>query len=243
MSSIAIRVLTLNAHQGFSARRRHNALLRIRDGLRASAADLVFLQEVGVVRGSHSGANQYELLADSVWVEHAYGRNAVSTLGHHGNALLSKYPIAHWQNIDVSVGKSEPRGMLHCVLDIPHASQPLHAICVHLALRESQREQQVERLLELVAGKVPHDAPLVIAGDFNDWRKRAQLRILHDSGLDEIHTSANGRPTRTFPARLPLLCLDRIYVRNLRHRPLALPTFPWSVLSDHVPLAGEVRID
>lgn len=243
MSSIAIRVLTLNAHQGFSARRRHDALLRIRDGLRASAADLVFLQEVGVTGGPDSGANQYEVLADSVWAEHAYGRNAVSTRGHHGNALLSKYPIAHWQNVDVSVGKSEPRGMLHCVLEVPHASHPLHAICVHLALRESQRGQQVERLLELVTGKVPPEAPLVIAGDFNDWRKRAQLRILRDIGVEEIHTSANGRPSRTFPARLPLLCLDRIYVRNLRHRPLALPRFPWATLSDHAPLAGEVCID
>jgi endonuclease/exonuclease/phosphatase family metal-dependent hydrolase len=84
---------------------------------------------------------------------------------------------------------------------------------------------------------------VVIAGDFNDWRQRAQLRILREGSLEEIHTRANGRPARTFPARLPLLCLDRIYVRNLRHRPIELPRFPWASMSDHAPLAGEVCLD
>lgn len=242
MSSATIRVLTLNAHQGFGARRRRDALLQIRDGLRTSGADLVFLQEVGVADGAEVPAQQYEVLADQVWTQHAYGRNAVSSRGHHGNVLLSKYSITTWQNVDVSVGVSEPRGMLHCVLHVPHAPNPLHAICVHFALRESHRQQQVERLLGLVADTIPGDAPLVIAGDFNDWRERAHRRLLRDGALEEIHGSANGRPARTFPARLPLLRLDRIYVRNLRHRPLQLPQRPWATLSDHVPLAGEVGV-
>jgi endonuclease/exonuclease/phosphatase family metal-dependent hydrolase len=32
-------------------------------------------------------------------------------------------------------------------------------------------------------------------------------------------------------------------VRNLQHRPLALPRRPWSELSDHAPLAAEVRVN
>jgi endonuclease/exonuclease/phosphatase family metal-dependent hydrolase len=237
-----IRVLTLNTHQGFSAGRRGNVLLKIREGLRTADADLVFLQEVGVAGGLDVPVHQYEFLADQVWSQHAYGRNAVSTGGHHGNALLSKYPIASWQNVDVSVGRSEPRGMLHCVLDVPQAPHPLHAVCVHLALHESHRRRQVERLLQLIADTIPRDAPLVIAGDFNDWRARAHAALMRDHTLEEIHASAHGRPARTFPARLPLLRLDRIYVRNLRHRPTRLPRRPWAALSDHVPLAGEVRM-
>jgi endonuclease/exonuclease/phosphatase family metal-dependent hydrolase len=238
-----IRVLTLNAHQGFSARGRLVALLQIRDGLRAADADLVFLQEVGVADGAEVPVHQYEVLADRVWPQHAYGRNAVSTGGHHGNALLSKYPIIAWQNVDVSVGESEPRGMLHCVLDVPNSPISLHAVCVHFALRESHRRQQVERLLELVEDTIPSEAPLVIAGDFNDWRGYAHRRIARDRVLEEIHAGAHGHPARTFPARLPLLRLDRIYVRNLRHRPVQLPRRPWATLSDHTPLAGEVRLN
>lgn len=237
-----IRVLTLNAHQGFSAGRRGETLLKIRDGLRTVDADLVFLQEVGVAGGTEVPVQQYEVLADSVWPQHAYGRNAASTGGHHGNALLSKYPIVSWRNVDVSVGTSEPRGLLHCVLDVPRAPHPFHAVCVHLALRESQRRQQVERLLQLVAAAIPPAAPLVVAGDFNDWRGQAHRRIVRDLALEEVHASKNGLPARSFPARLPLLRLDRIYVRNLDHRPLEVPRRRWSALSDHVPLAAELRI-
>ena len=235
-----IRVLTLNSHQGFSAHGRHTALSQIRDGLRAASADLVFLQEVGVADGSEVASAQYEFLADQVWKQHAYGRNAVSTRGHHGNALLSKYPIVSWRNVDVSVGTAEPRGMLHCVLDVPDARQSLHAVCVHLALREPHRRRQVERLLGLMTDGIPADAPLVIAGDFNDWRGHAHRQLMQCRALEEIHAGPHGRPARTFPARLPILRLDRIYVRNLGHRPLQMPRQPWASLSDHAPLAGEV---
>jgi endonuclease/exonuclease/phosphatase family metal-dependent hydrolase len=236
----AIRLLTLNAHQGFAAFRRRKLLAGIRDALRASGADLVFLQEVG---GDEDIPEQhYELLADQVWPQHAYGRNVVTTGGHQGNALLSKFPIVRWQNVDVSVEGMEPRGLLHCVLDVPQAGPRLHAVCVHLGLREAQRRWQVDRLLALVTDTIPRDEPLVIAGDFNDWRERAHRRMLADPSLAEIHASASKRPARTYPAWWPRLRLDRIYVRNLYYRPLEMPRRPWSELSDHAPLAGEVRL-
>ena len=216
----AIKVLTLNTHQGFGAHRRRSALLRIRDALRNADSDLVFLQEVGVAHGSEAPLEQYEVLADSVWPQHAYGRNAVKTRGHHGNAVLSKYPIISSENVDASVGTSEPRGLLHCVLRVPGTTIPLHAVCVHLALRESHRVQQVGRLLDLVADRIPHGAPIVIAGDFNDWQERAHLKMLRNGIFEEVNASMNGRPARTYPARLPMLRLDRIYVRGLGHRPL-----------------------
>ena len=239
----AIRLLTLNAHQGFSPFRRRKLLPRLRDALRASGADLVFLQEIGGDHGENIPQQQYELLADQVWPQHAYGRNVVATLGHQGNALLSKFPIVRWQNVDVSVDGVEPRGLLHCVLDVQRAGSPLHAVCVHLGLREAQRRWQVERLLALVTDAIPRDAPLVIAGDFNDWRGRAHTQMLADTSLAEVHASAGARPARTFPAWWPRLRLDRIYVRNLHHRPLEMPRRPWAGLSDHAPLAAEIRVE
>jgi endonuclease/exonuclease/phosphatase family metal-dependent hydrolase len=240
-SGDAIRLLTLNAHQGFRAHRRHSALLRIREALRATDTDLVFLQEVGVAGGTDVPVHQYEVLAEDAWPQHAYGRNAVWSGGHHGNALLSKYPIVEWRNVDVSTGRAEPRGMLHCVIEAPQLRRPLHAICVHLALRESHRRRQVEQLLKFTEDAVPGDAPLVVAGDFNDWRERAHERLMRDGRMEEIHAAATGRPARTFPERWPILRVDRIYVRYLRHRPLGLARHAWSKLSDHAPLAGEVR--
>ncbi|HCD9087674.1 EEP domain-containing protein, partial [Pseudomonas aeruginosa] len=47
---------------------------------------------------------------------------------------------------------------------------------------------------------------------------------------------------RSFPARWPVLPLDRIYLRNARGRqPRILSRRPWSHLSDHLPLAVEVE--
>ena len=56
----------------------------------------------------------------------------------------------------------------------------------------------------------------------------------------EVYAAAHGRPARTFPARSPLLRLDRIYVKNARHRPVATQRADWSRLSDHAPLAAEI---
>jgi endonuclease/exonuclease/phosphatase family metal-dependent hydrolase len=61
--------------------------------------------------------------------------------------------------------------------------------------------------------------------------------------LAEVFVDTHGGAARTFPARFPLLPLDRIYVRNVRaHAPLPLPARPWSGLSDHAPLAAEIRL-
>lgn len=237
-----IRVLTVNAHQGLRALRRSAMLAGMRDALRETGADLVFLQEIGVAAGSAGPGSQYEVLADTVWPEHAYGRNAVSAGGHHGNALLSRHPIDSWRNVDASVGRAEPRGLLYCVLRIPGFPRALHAVCVHLALTESHRRRQVGRLIELVNEAVPAADPLVIAGDFNDWRERSHRRLTAELGLQEVHAGPGRRPRRSFPARLPCLRLDRIYVRNLGYRGIDVSRQPWARLTDHVPLAADLSM-
>ena len=77
--------------------------------------------------------------------------------------------------------------------------------------------------------------------NYDDWRERAHRRLLL-SGLEEVHAAAVGRPARTFPARAPWLRLDRIYVRNVRHRPVKVSARDWRMLSDHLPLAAELSM-
>ncbi|WP_425277949.1 endonuclease/exonuclease/phosphatase family protein, partial [Enterobacter hormaechei] len=74
----------------------------------------------------------YEFLADTMWSDYAYGRNAVYPEGHHGNAVLSRFPIEHYENRDVSVGESEKRGLLYCRITPPELDVPVHVGCVHL---------------------------------------------------------------------------------------------------------------
>ncbi|SDS56249.1 Metal-dependent hydrolase, endonuclease/exonuclease/phosphatase family [Halopseudomonas litoralis] len=242
----SIRVLTVNTHKGFSWLNRRFILPELREAVRTQSSDLVFLQEVLGVHERHGQAidnwpeaPHYEFLADTMWPEFAYGRNAVYPDGHHGNALLSKFPILHYENLDVSISGTEERGLLHAILDVPGQAD-LHAICVHLGLRERHRRRQL-RLLCRLLDRLPPDDPVIIAGDFNDWLQRAGPRLSR-CGLKEAFVTANGSPAKSFPAQWPLLCLDRIYVRNLTtHGPETLIRRPWSHLSDHAPLSVEVR--
>jgi len=241
-------ILTMNAHMGFSLLNRRFVLPELREAIRTVSAEVVFLQEVMGAHVRHAErhpkwpkASQYEFLADEIWPQFAYGRNAVYADGHHGNALLSKYPILRYDNRDVSIKGHEERGMLHAVLQVPKAPE-VHVVCTHLGLRESHRQQQLALMCDLVTNEIPADAPLVVAGDFNDWRLEGHPR-LRDCGLTEVFEAADGKLARTFPARVPLLRLDRIYLRNLRAlETRVLSARPWSHLSDHAPLLARIAL-
>lgn len=249
-SPTALKVMTVNTHKGFTSFNRKFILPELRDAVRTVGADVVFLQEVLGTHSRHQRqvlnwpeAPHYEFLADTMWPQFAYGRNAVYPRGHHGNAVLSKFPIVHFRNHDISIAGPEKRGLLHCVLRLPGRAADVHTICVHLGLSETHRQQQLELLCHIVRDEVAPDATLIVAGDFNDWRGRAHAVLAHGAALREVFVSATGSAARTFPARFPVLPLDRIYVRNAGvHAPVVLPRRPWSHLSDHAPLVAEIEL-
>jgi endonuclease/exonuclease/phosphatase family metal-dependent hydrolase len=242
----ALKVVTYNIHKGLSLFNRRLVIHELRDRLRALAADIVFLQEVqgtndrsAMRHGNWPTQPQCEFLADAVWGDFAYGRNAVYDHGHHGNAILSRFPIDRWDNQDVSAHRFEQRGLLHCELAIPGWDTSLHCICVHLALTGRGRSRQLERLRQRIERLVPADAPLVIAGDFNDWhwRQKATHELAHPLNMHEVFELLKGRPARSFPAMLPLFRLDRIYVRGFRVTRAHVHQGPiWGRISDHAVL-------
>ena len=138
-----LKVASYNIHKGMSPLNQHFVLHGVRQALKSLDPDLVFLQEV---QGAHQhlakkistwpSDAQHEYLAGDMLFS-AYGSNAHYQLGHHGNALLSRYPILHRSNHDLTLHRFEQRGLLYCQLDLPSWNQPLHAFCVHLNLRAS----------------------------------------------------------------------------------------------------------
>jgi len=250
MTDTSIKVLTYNIHKGFSTSNRHFILHDIKKSLRLVDADVLFLQEI---HGERTITNnrfddwpnnrQFEFLADEVWPHHAYGKNAIYRSGHHGNAILSKYPFIKWENIDVSFMRSASRSLLHGVIQVPGTEQSIHIICVHFGLFGRERAAQLSTLARRIGSHVPLDEPLIIAGDFNDWRGRAESYLHQDLGVQEVFKSTHGSYARTFPALLPLLSMDRIYYRGLdvvycQH----LHDHPWDHLSDHIPLLAEFKL-
>lgn len=242
-----LRVASYNIHKGLSFFNRRVVVREVRERLMASGADIVFLQEVQGHHARHKRryqewpeSPQYEYLAGDLWTDFAYGRNAVYDHGHHGNAILSRFPILRWENEDISAHPFERRGLLHCELKVPGLDPPLHAICLHLALTEGGRRKQLHQLSQRIRHMVPDTAPLIIAGDFNDWRQRAGLYLAAELGLEEVFEVTHGQPARSFPAALPLFPLDRIYVRGFSVASAHVLHGPDWRLSDHAMLTAQL---
>lgn len=241
-----LHVVTYNIHKGFSQLNRRMMVHELRDRLRAIGPDILFLQEVQNQHHGHAERHsnwplqaQSEFLADSVWIDHAYGCNATYDAGHHGNAILSRYPIVSVENEDISSHRFEKRGLLHCEIAVPGWQQHLHCVCVHFALLEGGRRRQLQALALRVARLVPDGAPLIVAGDFNDWRDTASPVLQSALGLNEAFHSFQGRPARSYPSNLPMFTLDRIYVRGFAvHHARTLKGRAWSRMSDHVALSA-----
>ncbi|HVE49781.1 MAG TPA: endonuclease/exonuclease/phosphatase family protein [Casimicrobiaceae bacterium] len=243
-------VATYNIHKGFAGLMKRVVMQELRDRLHGLDADLVFLQEVVGVHARNADRYrnwptkpQHEYLADANWKEMAYGKNAIHRHGHHGNALLSRYSIVAQDNEDISAHPFESRGILHCVVKLSKNLPDLHCMNVHLGLFERGRQWQVRALCERIRDTVPKDAPLVIAGDFNDWRHKANRALVDELEVVEVFQAVTGRPARTFPSVMPLFQLDRIYSRGLKvveaHVHCA---FPADKISDHAALAATFEL-
>lgn len=241
-----LRIATFNIHKGVTSFNARFALHQQRDLIRQLHADVVFLQEVQDVHLKHSKRfsqwpieGQAEYLADSVWTDFSYGKNSVYPAGHHGNALLSKFPITKTDNLDISAHSIEQRGMLHCEVSVPGWDIPLHCICVHLGLFASWRRKQVHQLRERIDAEVPEDAPLIIAGDFNDWGMSAGRILTSGLHLREVFEHHEGKSARSFPSVLPLFRLDRIYTRGFNVQNVQVHSGPgFAQVSDHAALSA-----
>jgi endonuclease/exonuclease/phosphatase family metal-dependent hydrolase len=243
-----LHIATYNIHKGFSQFNRRMVVHELRERLRALAPDIVFLQEVQGLHLDHAerhdawpDAPQHEFLAADVWQNTAYGRNVVYERGHHGNAILSRLPIIATHNQDVTHLRFERRGLLHCAIDVPGLARHLHCVCVHLSLFGRSRRRQLDALASRLETIVPADAPLIVAGDFNDWRNRAHDLLAERLGLMEVFAGVVGQPPKSFPSTLPVLRLDRIYVRGFSiERSEVHFGAPWSQISDHAALSAHL---
>ena len=243
-----LRIATFNIHKGLTHFNAHFALHEQRELLRTLQPDIVFLQEVRDEHAPHSkrfntwpAQGQASFLADAIWPHFAYGKNSVYPAGHHGYAILSKFPIVAENNANISAHISEERGMLHCTIQIPKWNKPLHAICVHLGLFARWRHTQLQMVADYIDVQVPADEPLMIAGDFNDWTTRAGGVFASKLGLHEVFEQHTGRHARSFPSILPILSLDRVYMRGFHIQHAEVHSGARLIkMSDHAVLSARV---
>ena len=90
---------------------------------------------------------------------------------------------------------------------------------------------------------MPKGELLIVAGDFNDWGVRL------DAPMRSLGLHRAGRPDdpparcNTFPSRMPVFSMDRIYMRGLKCLSTSVPRgAAWARMSDHLPLVAELML-
>lgn len=248
-----LRVATYNIHKGVRGLgpAKRLEIHNLQMGVEALDADLVCLQEVRLFHHREAAyfdrtwfgwpeKGQAEFLAPDGY-EVAYRTNATTKYGEHGNALLSRWPIGDIGHHDVSDHRFEQRGLLH--VPVHWNGTVVHVIVAHFGLIHSSRMRQVDRLAAFVNEHVPAGAPVLVAGDYNDWGERLDPPM-RGHGLRRA-TAPHGRARpATFPSRLPVFALDRVYLRGLRCTGVQVPRGPsWTRMSDHLPLVVELALE
>ena len=233
-----VRVATYNVHRCRGMDRRV-VPARIADVLREIDADVVALQEV--VGSGPSGAGQAEEIGAALgmgWV-----MASVRHLRSHlfGNVVLSRFPIVHHSQYDLSWRTCEPRACQRADLDLGDG-RLLHVYNVHLGTAVLERRYQAPRLASFV-----HDrrvqGPKIILGDFNEWMRGLATRTL-SSLFESVDLRAHLRRRRTYPGIFPVLHLDHIYYEgHVDVRSVELPRTRQALLaSDHLPLVANLSI-
>jgi len=232
-----LRVATYNIHRcrGLDGRTRPQRIAAV---LRTIDADVVALQEV-VGAGPHGGGHAEELgaMLGMGWVMSP----ARELRGHQfGNAVLSRFPIMHHSEHDLSWKTCEPRRMQR--VDVVVHGCTLHLYNVHLGTAILERRHQALRLASMVSDR--HIAgPKLVLGDFNEWMRGLATKMLSER-LNSVDLRNHLRRRRTYPGLFPILHLDHIYYAGrVEIVGIELPRTRLSlVASDHLPLVADVRI-
>jgi endonuclease/exonuclease/phosphatase family metal-dependent hydrolase len=235
--STRLRIVTYNIHRcrGMDRRTRPD---RVADVLRDVDADVIALQEV-VGAGPHGGSQIEEIGA-------ALGMGWVMAPTRHlrshlfGNVVLSRHPIKHHSQYDLSYKTCEQRCMQR--VDVEIGDRTLHVYNVHLGTAILERRHQAQRLATMVADRHV-TGPKIVLGDFNEWMRGLTTTLL-STKLKSVDLGQYMTRRRTYPGLFPILHLDHIYYDGpLEIVHIELPRTRLSlVASDHLPLVADIRV-
>ncbi|WP_249691057.1 endonuclease/exonuclease/phosphatase family protein [Stappia sp. WLB 29] len=230
-----MRLLSYNVHGCVGGDRRLD-LARIVEVIAAAQPDVVALQELDVGRLRSGGIDQAEEIAAALEMTSVFHPAMHVAEEKYGDAILTSLPMRVVKTGPIP-SRGEPRGAIWC--EIEHGARPLHVFNTHLGLWRGERLAQVRTLLGPAWLGHPEcrGQDTVLMGDFNSVPSSPSFaQVASVLQLARPRTGRLAGPT--FPARLPLLRLDHIFLskglRCLDCTPLRTP--PARLASDHLPL-------
>lgn len=229
-----LRVATWNIH-GFVGTDGVRDPERTGRVLRNLGVELAGLQEVDCRGEFGDQGDPLERAAAVAGLTAVPGPCRFENAGHFGNALLTAHPVHDVRHVDLSVAGRERRGLLDVLVEAGQGRW-LRVVVTHFGLTARERLRQVQLLLQRV--RPEPDRPLVLLGDFNEWRPKAPTVALIEAALGRTPH------VRSFPTRWPFLALDRIWVHPVTClRQTWRATGPDSrVASDHRPVVAELTL-
>lgn len=221
--------MTWNIHGGVGADGRYD-LDRMLAVIRRVDPDVVALQEIDSRQSK--GPEHPIAMLQRVLGHHGIAAAAIATAdGDYGQALLSRWPMTDSEIHDISVPGREPRRAITAVVNSPAGK--LFVLATHLGLKFTERRFQCRKMLSLTSAST---LTTVAMGDFNDWMWPGSVQY----ALAEI---LPGRTVhRTFPARLPLLRLDRIYCKPASALMESFTDRTAAEVSDHLPVIATIQL-
>jgi endonuclease/exonuclease/phosphatase family metal-dependent hydrolase len=233
----ALRIVTYNIHRcrGMDRRTRPERTARV---LRAIDADIVALQEViGAGPSGRSHIGDIGAALGMGWVMGSVREHRGHTFG---NAVLSRFPIRHHAQHDLTWKNCWERGLQRVDVDVEGTR--LHVYNVHLGTAIFERRYQARRLSTIVLDRHV-TGPKIVLGDFNEWTRGLTTTLL-SAKLKSLDPRTFLQRRRTYPGLFPILHLDHIYYAGALeivgvevHRTrLSL------VASDHLPLVADIRV-
>ena len=152
------------------------------------------------------------------------------------NVLVFKKPILERKAFDLSVEGFQKRYYLEAMTQFDQ--NQLRFGNLHLGLKESERNYQIDQLMNFLHHHL--DIPLILLGDFNDWKERLELKTHPQSQALEVFSA---QKFKTFPSLFPLFSLDRVYFTKLKLIDIQRPYIKvFRRFSDHLPLVADFEI-
>ncbi|MDM9620354.1 endonuclease/exonuclease/phosphatase family protein [Rhizobium sp. S96] len=200
-------------------------------------ADVIALQEADTRFGERTGILDLARLERETGLLPVPVSGMAKAHGWHGNVVLFKKGLVRDVH-QINLPGLEPRGALVAELELEQGGA-LRIIAAHFGLLRHSRAQQAKMLVELMAEKV--ETPTILLGDLNEWR------LGDRSSLHTFQSAFGPQPAAvpSFPARLPVLALDRIMAnRNgVLTRVEAHDTPLARIASDHLPIKALLNLE
>jgi len=238
--------MTYNVHRCVGAGGRES-IDDITSVCREVNADVIALQELDAPETDHEeGAHHARDLAAHLGMTLLFCRTFRRGVGYYGHALLSRHEI---QLVKVTTFPSpntdaEPRGAIWARATFA-PGRTLDIISTHLGVHRNERSiQSAELVGPNWLGSPEMRRPCILCGDLNAVPNATTYRRFAGVLRDAQRVLPRHRARPTFPARLPLLRLDHVFVsEDVKVRGVVVPKSEHSRrASDHLPLVVDLEL-